>query len=570
MANDIEEVSLRPNVRPILVAVVANVVLAGALLGWPYLRGGWRAEASMAAFARFGACLFEADVASTPGLGLPLGERSRYATLALRGQASWPGRCRDALRSVVEDEARFLFPSVKAAENDVRDRVRRLDRELARVERERATGVVAERPLELLTQLQAALAEQARAAGLTFDPTRAAIRLGDAVDLPAPSIIPLQIASGGAWSIGLDGEAFVATATDYRRVGHVRVAAGRIEQRAAQRPRLASGSFGGREPPWVAWITAPDECREDRCAHRATGLAALTRDRQRLRPSAWLAAHPVGEGAAGVLLASDSVWIAAVGEPEQVALRRFARPAPSVEEEPALLRPELERAVTTGAVAQVQWLPGEPPALAWHGPDGAGVATGRAEDAPIEPRLRGTVRIASCGTAQHGWVALGSERGTRLQAVGGAGAHALPLRVSPPDRGTLRLVCDGDQVEVWARQDGGLVRARCTVDACAPPEAVVARGVDRYDVVRFDGASWVAHAAGSEGAVRLTALRAGEAPATVTPAACWTPTSGLCGEPRLAADARRMVLVARQGADLRVLETADGVVWRGLVGLEQP
>jgi hypothetical protein len=113
------------------------------------------------------------------------------------------------------------------------------------------------------------------------------------------------------------------------------------------------------------------------------------------------------------------------------------------------------------------------------------------------------------------------------------------------------------------------VRTRCTLEACSEPEPVVARGVERFDVLRFRDAMWVAHAAGSEAPVWLTRLGGGET-TTVAPAACWSPARGLCGEPRLVADDARMLLVARQGADLRVIETADGTTWRGLAGLEQP
>ncbi|MCZ7678777.1 MAG: hypothetical protein M5U28_08405 [Sandaracinaceae bacterium] len=66
--------------------------------------------------------------------------------------------------------------------------------------------------------------------------------------------------------------------------------------------------------------------------------------------------------------------------------------------------------------------------------------------------------------------------------------------------------------------------------------------------------------------VRVTRLDASGARTSV-PAACWDTEDGLCGEPRLAADADRVVLVTRRGADLRVLESEDGRRWRALSGL---
>lgn len=569
--SDLDAASLRPNLRPVVLAVAANLLLGGALLGWPYLRGGWRAEASMAAYARFAACLFEGEVAERPGLVLPRGERARFATLMLGSEASWPDRCRVPLRAVVQDEARFLFPSVKGAENEVRARVRQLDRELAQLDRARAAGLVPERPLELLGRLQAALVEGARAAGLERDTRREAIVLRELPDLPTPSLVPLQVGVGGRWQVGLDEGIFRATALDDRRMGHVEVQGGRVAPMLARRPRIAGVMFGGRASPWLVWSMPDAQCRDGACAQRATGLAALVEDRQRLRPWAWLAAHPVGDAEDALLLEDDAVWVAALVDAEHLAARRFPMPSrPEGAGEPPLVRPELDRTFATGPVERAHWLSGDPPSLVFLGPEGAArlsMADGASVLRLASPG--GTVRIASCGEGESAWIVLGSERGARVRRADGAGAGALGLRARPPDRGALRALCTEDGwLEVWARQDGALVRARCGTEACSAPEVVVSRGVDRFDVVRFRGASWAAHTAGNEASVRWT--RAGEAPHSSLPAPCWTPVQGLCGEPRVVTDGHRVAIATRQAGDMRVIVSDDGVMWRGLDGLEQP
>jgi hypothetical protein len=39
---------------------------------------------------------------------------------------------------------------------------------------------------------------------------------------------------------------------------------------------------------------------------------------------------------------------------------------------------------------------------------------------------------------------------------------------------------------------------------------------------------------------------------------CWTEEGGFCGEPLIAADSERVIVAARQGADLLLVETRDG------------
>src|SRR5262245_6991929 len=120
MAMDDDDVeapaNLRPRVKLLLIVLLVNVISGAALLRIPYLRGRERARDSAQAFARFSACLFRGRVAEEPGLTLPRGERARFASSALGGDASWPRRCEPSLNRVAAPDATFVFPSVKSAE----------------------------------------------------------------------------------------------------------------------------------------------------------------------------------------------------------------------------------------------------------------------------------------------------------------------------------------------------------------------------------------------------------------------------------------------------------------------
>ncbi|HEY8428343.1 MAG TPA: hypothetical protein VIL20_08210, partial [Sandaracinaceae bacterium] len=491
MANgdDLEETArFRPNLKPLLVALVANLAFGGVFLGWPYLRGLERTERSALAFARFAACLFDAEVAERPGITLPRGERARFATLFVRGEDGWPGRCRDELARITPEPSHLLFPSVKNGEHRVREEIARLDRALAAMDR--AGPRVPSAPLERLARVQAALAEQLRTVGVDFDPRRDAIVLASARegegDLPTPSIVPTQ-AGADRWWVALEGGAVVASGIDGRTVAHVRVEAGRVELRRARRPRLSSAVLGAREPPLVLWTTPEARCGGD-CAQRATGIARFVEDRQRLLPEAWLRAHPAANAPDdAVLAASGGVWMAARAD-GGLALRRFAWPgedggerAPGGEDGgapgrtdpdgassagPAQHAAELERTVEVSGLEAVHWLDGAPPLLVWVGASaGALLASEDAAPIPLE-RPAGRVRIASDGRAEDGWIALAGERAVHVVRAGRADASVLDVAPRPPGRGAVRVVCASHEgcgaADVLVLRDRALHRARCT------------------------------------------------------------------------------------------------------------
>ncbi len=111
---------LRPKMRPLVRALLANGVLAVALVGFPLLRGRTRAERSVRAFQEATACLHGGEVSPGPGLSMPEGHEARLAALYLRAVPEWPAACADALDRISPPAATLLLPGPKAGEEEVR------------------------------------------------------------------------------------------------------------------------------------------------------------------------------------------------------------------------------------------------------------------------------------------------------------------------------------------------------------------------------------------------------------------------------------------------------------------
>jgi hypothetical protein len=341
----------------------------------------------------------------------------------------------------------------------------------------------------------------------------------------------------------------------------------------------------------VVFRTPERQCGDDRCASRATGLAAFVEDRQTMEPMIWIGGHAAGEprsalylsaasetdsetdSEAGAGISPRSAWLVAVAA-EGVEVRRFALPSMRVRALGETLEIRRVRADATwplppDARGPFAWIEGDPPSLiALLGEGRAGVIALGAGAAAIEPFdvPSGTARVAACGR----WIAFGTERGVTVRAPDGL-ARTLDVALRPPLEGALRLRCDEGGAEVLALGDGRISRARCDEEGCEEPEVIVARGVHRFDVAELSGATLVAWTDGAEGPVRLVRVTAEGPPSVSVPAPCWSePSDGLCGEPRLASDGRIAYLATRSDRDLRVLRSEDGIVWRALPGLEQP
>lgn len=572
---DLDGPPLRPSVRPWLIAGAVNVAVGAVLLGVPYFRGPSRAAEVPARWAAFAACFYQAEALQPPGLGLPAGARGRYATLVLTGPPDWPARCRAPLAAIPADESMFLFPNVKNAEARVRAAVELLDGQLAALAERRASPDrrVPDRPARAVEQLRGALAELGLASGVAaLGASRDAIALPDAPSLPVASIVPLRVSEGRAWTVAVERGAVLASTLDARAVVGVRVSSDGVEQRVTRRPGLVGALLGAGPTPWAVFSTPASGCAEDRCVHRTSGLAALLEDRQTLEPMAWLPAHPLGAPGRSVHVEGRVAHVLAPHGDAGARVLRFALPEPTVRalgeaRDAPHLDAEAEWPLDAAEASALVWIAGAPLRLAHAREGAAGVvalAPGEAEVrfAPPPGRLP---QIAACG----GWIAMASDQAASVRALDGAFEHRLALRVRPPVPERLRVVCEGDAIEVWTLDERALSRARCMPEGCGAP-ARVAAGVAAFDVVAHAGAIVLAETdATDEGAVRVTSW-AGGAERTFVASPCWSdPPDGLCGEPRLATDGRTLALVTRQGEDLRVVTSEDGLTFTHLVGLAQ-
>ncbi len=575
MSHDDTE-GLRPSLRPWILGALINLGLAGGLLGYPYLRGPERAEAVAPRFAAFAACFYDAEARPSPGLGLPRGERGRYASLVVSGPADWPARCVPALRAIPPEESRFLFPGVKNAEAQLRSAVDLMATELEALAADRAAGraIVPHRPTRAMAALRGALAELGLSSGV--DALRAdhdAIAIADGDHLATPSIIPLRVSRGGEWQIARDGAALLAGTMDTRAAVFVRVEGGGVAQRVTRRPRLVSGMLAAQSPPWLVWSTSRSQCarEEGGCARRATGLAAFLEDRQTLEPMVWVGAHPRFTPWRAIHVAGQRAWVIAETE-DGSEVRAFELPEPEVrplgaEREPPRLDAVERWEVLDGRTAA--WLPGDPPWVAVAGADGA-QARSLGDASPIALPLPGrTPVIRACGDASRGWLVVGTEAGAvAVRAPDGAVRPLPAVRLDPAVDGALDVACDGDALEVFSLDRGRLSAQRCGAAACEPPRVLADADVRAFDGVVFGGEPLAAWTDDPEaGPVWLSRADGSR----TLPAPCWTdPMDGLCGEPRLAAGEGGLTLVTRQGEDLRVLRSDDGARWTALSGLEQP
>lgn len=289
--------AFRPNVRPLAIAVAANALLAVLFLGLPYYRGQLQAESSLRAYRSFAACLLDAEQGSALGLGMPRGERERFAGLFMLGPASWPARCVPGLRAIAPEEATFLWPSVKQAGADVRALVKLQESELGQVGKARAEhGRVPERPLLALARLRGGLTLLARAGGADEDVDSDAVRFSKPSPATEPSRLPLVAGASAPLSVSAGQDGLRALALDGRGISVLRVAEGKIDRRRVRRTSLVRGARELDGEPLLLWAMSPERCAQaaDRCARRAMGAAVLGPEALVLPEPTWLGAHPYG------------------------------------------------------------------------------------------------------------------------------------------------------------------------------------------------------------------------------------------------------------------------------------
>jgi hypothetical protein len=567
-------------------ALFLNGLLALTLLGIPYLRGRLRAREAVAGFAELARCVYGGRIPEEPGLALPAGDREHFAARVERAGPTWPTDCVEILHRLRPQPAIFLFPSSKQAEEDLRRAIDLAEGEFVALHRVReaarggrGVGAVPERPLRAMTQLRAALANLLTAADVAVDSRADAIVLDPEPTVVEPSRVPLETASGGALRVRPEPGGLRAIATDARSIAEVVVREGSTELVRVRRPTAVRGILLGPEGGYPLWLTSEATCAQDeaRCRNRLLGIGRLRADERELRPRAWLAAHPFGRVDRSVRIgAGGEVWVIALAETGGIEALRFAL-------EPGAERPAQDGPITPRVAIERRPIGVAVEALLVEGgaiavlPEGQGVrvrGVGIPETAGAialpegRSRLRqGEAVLARCGA----WTALGMPHGVAVIAPGGVLGTTLarelrePVLGAAPGDDAIRLVCTDQGADVIALdRRRRVVRWACTPDRCADEPDVLAEGALAFDAAHAAGVTLVAWSGGVQHPqIRVRRVRGDVIGAPEVPAPCWDSGQGMCGAPIVVAEGAHLLVVAREGADLRVLEMAESG-WRRL------
>jgi hypothetical protein len=528
------------------------------------------------------------------GLGLPPGERVHFASNVMTAGDDWPQRCNDELVAIAPEEAIFLWPSAKQAGADLRAVVGLLRQELGQLARQRASGErgrVPERPLLALAKLRAGLTLMAQATNTTEGLDDNAVVFAEPAALAEPARLPLYAGSDAALDVWAGQDGLEATAMDRRGISWLRIESGKVERARVKRTSLVRATMRERGKPYIVWAMPPSRCEEDedRCVRRATGIAELEPNAIALPDPIWLGGHPAGRVDRSLRLQLDGRvdLLARASAEGALELRRYVLERPQQEKAPPL-SPEqrwpLPEQVTP---ADALLLDGSPAALAYatRGPSGAEYWLWRYEGAAAPERIAGAAAagdgpwLAACRTDATTWLVLGAERGLQVLPITGGGrgepvevelALDAPLHADDPARDGLRLLCDDAQLTmIGIARDRALAQVRCDGAACARgPD--VAKNVTRFDGVRHGEHTLVAYTTGTAPEIHVAQLGAdGAAGDERSPAACWDPMRGMCGQPTLVSDGKRLLLAARDGSDLLALESEDGgASWTTMSGLQ--
>ena len=581
--------AFRPNRKPLIVAVLANALLAIALLGWPYLRGRGLAQEARGHFADLSVCLMGGQRAPRPGLSLPRGDRDHFAGKVMLAGPSWPLECRPALQRLAPEPKVFLWPSVKQAGADLRAAAELAQRELTDLDARRKAGLtrVPERLLQALRRVQAATVLLARAGGADDELDNDALVWSAPARLAVPARLPLMASDEALLDLYSNGTALEALALDGRGVSYLRVADGKVDRERVRRTSFVRGMLRSGSEAYLVWAMPDARCaeREDHCAGRPTGLSPYDKGAAALKDPTWkMAGHPAGRIDRSLsLTGSGHAWLLALAAADGgKALLHFELPPV----DPALPLPsrafEPTERFEIGAAAPVfeaSLVPGSEPAAVL-------ALRGQAASAELEASLhyaqadRPALTLPAvqgehpwtlgCGSAQGTWLAYGTDSQLRVVRVD-AGAAAprelsmqelrLPGALHGEDSrlDRVRIACreQGAQL-LWISADRQLWGSLCAANSCSAPRSL-AKGVSSFAALHTETGSVIALGAPLE-AVRVLRLDAQLNPlgAPHMPSACFEPTSGFCGTPGLAADAQRIIVTGRDRSDLLALESTDG------------
>jgi hypothetical protein len=391
--------------------------------------------------------------------------------------------------------------------------------------------------------------------------------------------------------------------------------------------RAVLGEEDGRH---LVWAMPAERCleKEDRCVQRAMGVAPFKGRESELPTPTWLAAHPAGRVDRSVRAhGTDAVDVLALRSRDRdLEVRRFslkpdAALAPNPPATPdadtthgakAPPRPPLARfslperptdaLLLPDAVAYAVASEGHSTAILWAYADAAGVPTD-AVPAPVSTIAGTRAWLVHCDAGRTRWLAHGTEAAlaiTRLDPPAAPSGTEAPARTSDaqasapnptdvpaampvafgldlgarpddPAHDRVRLLCRSDALTLLALDlPGALSLVRCDEARCDAPRRLATDVAGFAAVEGGDGVVVaVTGTAHPEIIVHRTDARGAPLGKGVTPAVCWDPLGGMCGQPVLVAARGRLVLGARDGADLLSLESLDqGQTWIAMRGLQ--
>jgi hypothetical protein len=579
--------ALRGNKRRWLTIVGGNVALLVVMLGIPWLRGYLRTRELWHAYAAYGACLFGGRPAAEPGLGLPPGHEAYFATRAIR-EPGWAAGCDKKLGPLAPPKATFIMPGLKVAEMDLRAAVKLLRAELLPLSARAAGSRLSVRPLRAFERLRAGLANHTRATGAVEVPEGAAFTLpsGGAV-LPVPARLPLYAGAHALLSLwGSDAELF-ALATDHTGISYVHVRAGQMEQTRTSRPRLLEAALPRAQPESFVWAMARARCaeREHGCADKALGIARVPLPVDSVPTPRWLGAHPSGRIDRSLWRDDARVVVAAQTAQGNTELREFALDRESEATAQADTPPLAPSKVwSVRAAGDPLLLPrASGPLVLLASRDDSAMSLSELTPVALQPlaTLPGAGRpwVVACQDGESVQLAFGHEHALVITRRGEPQFEPVSLELTDVvdardaayDR--VRPLCGAGPALRTLVHDK---RDRLTLVSCKPGEPrcsteVVAADVHGYAALVHGERLIVAYAgAGDSGQVRVRSLSLGrpDAGEEQVPAVCWSDGRGLCSTPTLALVGERVLLGAREGTDMRVLESADaGLSWQPLKGL---
>ena len=327
--------------------------------------------------------------------------------------------------------------------------------------------------------------------------------------------------------------------------------------------------------PWLIWSTPEARCLATGCARQALGVAPLD-DATVVTPRPrWLAAHP-WRGPRSVAIGDDAIWVLALTDDAGAELRRFSIPSAEAGETTAdatSVDTTSAGATSAGATTSAEDESPQRAELAVAvGADGAAVV-----DAGRVTFPRGGELVEWHEGAEHSFGAGAVERQGAIRVVRDGATRVLVhddgrrARLDDTPEGALRAVADSLVLGAVVLDRERRVHAIRCAPACGAWREI-GRGVRAFEAAALRGAILIATVQRARGAQVVRRLDDDLGP-PVRPGACFregelvAEPTGMCGTPLMVAADDRVIVGARDGEDVLVVESQDGRTFAPLRGL---